>query len=179
MKPVLTRIQLEVMARIGASIVGVAALIGLLGLLSSCATATSPPLNPDKLIGMDVSEYRRSCPVGFNIEDLFGLNMGECDARPKEYVEFRAGRLVRALSAEEVAQHVDVVFCNPRNLGQRCYDASRQLLAERESIKSKAAEAYAERIDYNRRAAVAAAFQAYSDGLAASQPINVNVHNIP
>lgn len=111
-------------------------------LLGACETTSAPDTSAAPSVGMSVVEYRRACWGDVaNISDMGLHTIGECAHTPKEYVEFRAGSIVKTMTADELAKLVVNETCG-LEVSQSCRDGARQKLAEHEYDKEMCSAAY-------------------------------------
>ena len=101
-----------------------------LGALSACVSIGRPAET-----GMTVSQHAATCTDGGRqiVSELIGVLVGECTAKPDEYVRFSKGKITHIYTAEEIAEAM-LAAC-PADRFQKCENDIRSDIAARTDKK--------------------------------------------
>lgn len=107
-----------------------AVMVLALGALSACVSIGRPAET-----GMTVSQHAATCTDGGRqiVSELIGVLVGECTAKPEEYVVFTQGKVSHIYSADDIAEAM-LVAC-PADRLQECENDIRSNIANRTEKK--------------------------------------------
>lgn len=102
-----------------------------MGALSACVSVGGVPAQP----GMTVSQHLATCTDGGRqiVSELIGVIVGECTAKPDEYVVFTQGRVSHIYSADDIAEAM-LAAC-PADRMNECEIDIRSNIAQRTQTK--------------------------------------------
>lgn len=102
----------------------------VIGGLTACASL-GKPAEP----GMTIGQHAATCTDGGRqvVSELMGVLVGECTAKPDEYVVFTGGQVSNIYTADEIADAM-LAACPAQHMAE-CENAIRQEIAERTEIK--------------------------------------------
>lgn len=102
-----------------------------IGALSACVSVGGVPAKT----GMTVNQHAATCTDGGRqiVSELIGVLVGECTAKPDEYVVFTRGKVSNIYTADEIADAM-LAACPAQHMA-KCENAIRQEIAERTEIK--------------------------------------------
>ncbi len=114
--------------------------LSVLGVLGACVSVGGIPAQT----GMTISEHAATCTDGGRqiVSDFIGVLVGECTAKPDEYVVFTQGKVSHVYTSDEIADAM-LLSC-PADLQQQCENDIRSRIAQRTEAKWQiAADLYA------------------------------------
>jgi hypothetical protein len=135
----------------------------LAAFVAGCADLGKPAQS-----GMTVADYYEACGMGEPWLETWGpMEIGECSAKPDEYVLFERGRVSTVMSTDDFATELNQ-FCQASGV-KSCPSNWSQQLHKRTAIKGQQRERLIEQFNQELTSALAAANAAYSAGRQTSQ----------